>query len=103
MRSLRKILWERDGIRLNVLCPGLTESNMTVGIAELFRKANQPINVPDDLAKPLLGFCTQRDMWGKAVYVEGGRCWEFEEGIVRTMKDWLGEGLCSSIDYMERC
>lgn len=95
MRSLRKILWERDGIRMNVLCPGLTESNMTVGISDVFRKAEQPVNVPDDLAKPLLGFCAEKALYGKAIYVEGGRCWEIEDGLVRTMSQWLGEGLSS--------
>jgi NAD(P)-dependent dehydrogenase (short-subunit alcohol dehydrogenase family) len=91
MRSLRKILWERDGIRINVLCPGMTESNMTVGISEIFRERNQPVNVPDDLAKALLGYCTEKGMYGKAIYVEGARYWEIEEGIVKTMPQWLGE------------
>lgn len=92
MRSMRKVLWERDAIRINVLCPGMTESNMTVGISDVFRNKNQPVNVPDDLAKPLLGFCTEKGMYGKAIYVEAGRCWEIEDGITRTMPQWLGEG-----------
>lgn len=92
MRSLRKPLWEKDQIRINVLCPGMTESNMTKGISEVFRREKQPVNVPDDLAKPLLGFCSQQDMWGKAIYVEGSRSWEIEEGLVNTMPQWLGEG-----------
>lgn len=103
MRSLRKVLWGRDGIRINVLCPGMTESNMTEGISDVFKKANQPVNVPDDLAKPLLGYCTEKGMYGKAIYVEGGKCWEIEEGIFRTMPQWLGEGPTKRLVKISSC
>jgi NAD(P)-dependent dehydrogenase (short-subunit alcohol dehydrogenase family) len=37
LRSTRKILWERDGIRVNAVCPGVTESEMTKDIIGKFK------------------------------------------------------------------
>ena len=93
MRSLRKSLFHSQKIRINVLCPGVTDSQMAHPIAEAFRQAGlgDAVNVPEDLAVTILGFLTERGMWGKSVYVEGGKGWEFEGGYWDTMPQWLGQ------------
>ncbi|KAK5174033.1 uncharacterized protein LTR77_001113 [Saxophila tyrrhenica] len=91
LRTTRKILWERDGIRVNAICPALSETQMTVTIIDEFKKTNQAINSADDVAKYIIGLGVAKEMHGKAVYVEGGRGWEIMDGLDRTMPAWLGE------------
>jgi NAD(P)-dependent dehydrogenase (short-subunit alcohol dehydrogenase family) len=92
IRSLRKSLYQQDKIRINVVCPGLTESNMTDGIFSAFAQRGLATNSPDEVALSIAGLLTEKDMYGKGIYVEGGKCWELEDGIVKTMPQWLGEG-----------
>jgi hypothetical protein len=70
----------------------MTDSQMTHGIVGTFYANNLAVNAPSDLAPVILAFCAEEGLYGKGVYVEGGRNWEIEEGIVRTMPEWLGEG-----------
>jgi NAD(P)-dependent dehydrogenase (short-subunit alcohol dehydrogenase family) len=94
MRSLRKSLYSSQKIRINVLCPGVVDTNMAHVVAKAFRSAGleDAVNVPENLAVTILGFLTETSMWGKSVYVEGGKGWEFEDGYWDTMPQWLGEG-----------
>ena len=80
----RKSLWESEKIRINVLNPGVTDTNMANVVANAFRKAGlqDAVNMPEDLAVTILGFLTETDMWGKSVYVEGGKGWEWEQEIL---------------------
>lgn len=91
MRTLRKMIYKRDGTRINCVCPGMTDTNMTVDIIDTFRQTKQPINTAEDIAKIILGIETTDGMNGKAVYVEQAQGWEIEDGLWRTMPDWLGE------------
>lgn len=93
MRSLRKQLWEKEKIRINVLCPGVTDTNMADVVAAAFRAngLEEAVNVPEDLAITILGMLSEKEMWGKGVYVEGAKGWELEAGQWDTMPIWLGE------------
>jgi hypothetical protein len=64
---------------------------MTDGIVQTFYKHDLAVNVPDDLATTILGLLTEENMYGKGVYVEGARGWEIEDGLVKTMPEWLGK------------
>lgn len=91
MRTLRKQLYRGFGIRINCVNPGMTDTQMTQSIIEAFKTTNQPINTADDIAETILGVMTTEGFYGKAVYVEGGKNWEIEEGLERTMPQWVGE------------
>jgi hypothetical protein len=65
---------------------------MTDGIFQSFHERGLPVNSPDDNAITILGLLTEEKMFGKGIYVEGGKGWEVEDGIVNTMPQWLGEG-----------
>jgi hypothetical protein len=64
---------------------------MTTSIIGSFRETNQAINSTQDVARYIVGLEVAKDLWGKAVYVEGGRGWEILEGIDATMPTWMGE------------
>ena len=91
MRSMRKIVYERDGIRVNCICPGVTDTPMTVGIAEKFRDAGLYCQSPESVARIILGLQCAEKMNGKAIYIEGGDGWEFEDSFYREQPKWLGE------------
>lgn len=91
MRSMRKIIHERDGIRINCVCPGVTDTPMTVGIAEKFRDAGLYCQSPESVGRIILGIQCTENMNGKAVYIEGGDGWEFEDSFYREQPRWLGE------------
>ena len=64
---------------------------MTINIIDSFKQSHQAINSCDDVARYIVGLEIADDMHGKAVYVEGGRGWEFTDGLDTTMPMWLGE------------
>ena len=35
---------------------------------------------------------------GGTIYIEGGRCWEIEEGLLKTRPEWLGERQTADLD-----
>ena len=91
MRTMRKAIYRRDGIRVNAVCPGMTDTQMTTTIIKSFRETGQPINSAEEIAVPILGILAKRDMNGEAVYIEGGNNWLIEKNIWDTMPTWLGE------------
>jgi NAD(P)-dependent dehydrogenase (short-subunit alcohol dehydrogenase family) len=91
MRSMRKIVYERDGVRVNAICPGVTDTPMTVGIAEKFQKAGLFCQSPESVGRIILGMQVADKMNGKAIYIEGGDGWEFEDSFYREQPRWLGE------------
>jgi NAD(P)-dependent dehydrogenase (short-subunit alcohol dehydrogenase family) len=90
MRSMRKTIHKRDGIRVNCICPGMTELLLTTSFIESFR-AHGHTQTADDCARFYLGVANNPSMNGKSIYVEGGKGWEFEDGLWKTMPSWLGE------------
>ena len=91
MRAMRKPIFERDGIRVNTVNPGVTDTPMTVGIAELFKQDGLYCQSAGDVARMVLGLMVREDLNGKGIYVEGGTGWEFEDSFYREQPRWLGE------------
>lgn len=91
MRSMRKIMYERDHVRVNCVCPGVTQSPMTDGIWQKFRDADLYWQSAESVAMIILGIVCKEGMSGKAVYIEGGEGWEFEDSFYREQPRWLGE------------
>jgi hypothetical protein len=64
---------------------------MTDGIFQAFRQRGLDVNVPADVAVTIMGLLSEDKIYGKAMYVAGAEGWEVEDGIVKTMPQWLGE------------
>ena len=68
----------------------MTESLLTTSVVESFREHGHT-QTADDCARFYLGVANNPSMNGKSIYVEGGKGWEFEDGLWKTMPSWLGE------------
>lgn len=86
-----RICSRRDHIRINAICPSITDSPMTTDIIHIFKQMGQSINTCDDVAKYIVGLEIASDMNGKAIYVEGGRGWEVIDGLDASIPVWCGE------------
>ena len=98
LRTLRGKIHPRDGIRINAVCPTFTETGMTASLVEEMRNLGKVSNTADDVAKYVLGLEVSTNRNGQAIYVEGGRAWEFEEGLEKTMPLWLGKEPCERME-----
>jgi NAD(P)-dependent dehydrogenase (short-subunit alcohol dehydrogenase family) len=91
MRSMRKPIFDRDGIRVNTVNPGVTETPMIAHLVHVFKQPGFYCQPPDDVARMVLGLQVRTDLNGKGIYVEGGSGWEFEDSFYREQPIWLGE------------
>lgn len=64
---------------------------MTEAFIETFRQPGLASQTAEDVAKMILGISVTKGMTGKAIYIEGGTGWEFEERLYQLMPQWLGE------------
>lgn len=63
---------------------------MVDGIKEDWVKAELPVNQPEDVGRIILEVAADGKSNGQAVFVEGGRGWDIEEGINKCEEVWLG-------------
>lgn len=99
MRSLRLYLPKASGanVRVNAICPWMTNTGMVDGIREDWFKEGLPVNQPEDVARIMIEVAVDEKLNGTAVFVEGGRGWDIEEGIDRTEPQWLGEHVSKTL------
>lgn len=91
MRSLRTSLYTTHGISVSAVCPWMVRTGMVTSIAARWQRAGLAMNSADDVANVILGLAATADESnGKAIYVEGGRGWDIEEGLDRTRVEWMG-------------
>ncbi|KAI7783550.1 hypothetical protein LA080_011679 [Diaporthe eres] len=90
MRALRPWAPLRYGVRVNALCPWATDTQL-LGVKEKWLKEKMPLNSPTDVGKIILQCSADRGLNGKAVFITGGRFFDTEEGVDRTLPQWMGE------------
>ncbi|KAL1857426.1 hypothetical protein Daus18300_010399 [Diaporthe australafricana] len=90
MRSLRPWAPLKYGVRVNALCPWATDTQL-LGVKEKWVKEKMPLNTPTDVGKIILQCSADSGLNGKAVFITGGRFFDTEEGIDRTLPQWMGE------------
>lgn len=91
MRSLRGYLPSTFNVRINVVCPWATDTEMLGGVRDLWRQNSLPMNSPGDVARIILQCAADESIHGKAVYVADGQGFDIEEGLDATEPIWLGK------------
>lgn len=91
MRALRPWAPLNYGVRVNAICPWATDTQLLDIIKGKWEKENMPMNTPRDVGKSILQCSADETLNGKAVFVTGGRYFDTEEGIDRTLPQWMGE------------
>ncbi|KIW96773.1 uncharacterized protein Z519_02164 [Cladophialophora bantiana CBS 173.52] len=97
MRALAPYALTTLGIRVNSICPWTTETGMVSQFLDKWRAGGFAVNSPEDIAQIYGALAVDAENNGKAVYVEGGRGWEIEEGLNRLGPQWLGPGPWDSL------
>jgi len=98
VRSLRPYLPKTHNIRTNAICPWMTDTIMVEGIKEEWAQEKLPINSPQSVGRIIIEVAADGESNGKAVFVEGGRGWDIEEGINATEEQWLGEQVSKTLN-----
>ena len=97
MRSLRPYLPKSHNIRINTICPWMTDTIMTEGIREEWIREGLPVNTPEAVGRIIIEVANDGVSNGKAIFVEGGNGWDIEEGINRTEQEWLSPNLSRTL------
>ena len=97
LRSARPYLPKTHNIRINAICPWMTDTGMVKGIKEIWMKEGLPVNTPRDVGRVILEVAADGVSNGKAVFVEGGKGWDIEEGINACEEQWLGRDVSRTL------
>ncbi|KAF9771845.1 hypothetical protein IL306_010494 [Fusarium sp. DS 682] len=90
MRSLRAPAKAKYNIRVNVVCPWATDTRMLEHVRAMIDKYQLPLNTPSDVAQFITQLAIDESLSGKCVLVAGGRGFDTEEGMDRSMPEWFG-------------
>jgi hypothetical protein len=69
-------------------------------ILPLFRNANLPVNSATEVAEVITGLQCEIEMNRKVILVEGSKSWDIEEGLLRTMPEWIGDGPMDTLNSL---
>ena len=103
----------RGKVRVNAICPGMTQSAMTEHLIPKFQAAERSVEeqggrgywqTSRQAAEVIALLMADGRTHGKSVYVEAGTGWEFEDGLKDNMDVWLGHEptmmLRSNVDFI---
>ncbi|KAF4447941.1 hypothetical protein F53441_8600 [Fusarium austroafricanum] len=93
MRSLRALSAAKFNVRINAVCPWATDTQMIDSVRSIWAKHRLPLNTPSDVGQFIVQLASDTTLSGKSVLVAGGRGFDTEEGIDRTMSEWFGPEL----------
>ena len=85
-------------IRTNAICPWMTRTRLVSGIERAWESAGLPANEPEDIARVILGVAAEGKVNGATMYVEGGRAWNVEAGLMELRPKWIGEKQAADLD-----
>ena len=85
-------------IRTNAICPWMTKTRLVAGIESAWSDAGLPSNAPKDVARVIVGVLTDSSLNGGSLYIEGGRAWNVEAGLMELRPQWIGEKQARDLD-----
>jgi NAD(P)-dependent dehydrogenase (short-subunit alcohol dehydrogenase family) len=91
MRGMRLYTPTKFNVRINVICPWATDTQMFAGVKKAWVEQRMPLNTPEEVARIIAQVAGDSSLNGKSIFVGGGRGFDMEEGINRTEPQWLGE------------
>lgn len=91
MRALRPWAPVKYGVRANAICPWATDTQLLDGVRKKWVEKEMPLNTPHDVAKIIVQCSAGQNINGTAIFVSGGRFFDTEEGVNRTLSQWMGE------------
>ncbi|MCJ1440500.1 MAG: hypothetical protein MMC23_000984 [Stictis urceolatum] len=91
MRALRHQLRETAGIRINVVCPWMTDTALAAVVKDAWLEQRLPWNKPEDVAKVVVDVAKDMEIHGSALFMEGGRVWEVQAKLDQMEEQWMGE------------
>lgn len=92
MRALRPWAPKKYGVRANAICPWATDTQLFApALRDRWAAEKLPINQPHDVARIIVQCSADRGLNGTAVFVTGGRFFDTEAGVGRTLPLWMGE------------
>jgi len=65
---------------------------------KMWDEAGLAANTPEDVARVIAGVLADGKVNGGTMYIEGGRAWNVEEGMLKTRPEWLGEKQAADLD-----
>jgi hypothetical protein len=90
MRALRRWAPVKYNVRANAICPWATDTQL-LSVKDIWVQEKMPLNTPKDVAQMIAQCAADAGLNGRAVFVSGGRGFDTEEGIDRTLPQWMGE------------
>ncbi|KAH7367041.1 hypothetical protein B0T11DRAFT_315576 [Plectosphaerella cucumerina] len=93
MRSLRQWAPAKYGVRVNTICPWATDTQLMDQVRAKWVEEGLPINTTEKVGKLIVQCACDKDLNGRAVLVGGGRGFDMEEGLDRTLPQWMGAEL----------
>lgn len=90
MRALRPWAPQTYGVRANAICPWATDTQLFAQ-RDRWLAEKLPMNQPRDVAKIIVQCSADAALNGTAVFVAGGKFFDTEVGIARTLPQWMGE------------
>ncbi|KAF3765624.1 NAD(P)-binding protein [Cryphonectria parasitica EP155] len=91
LRALRPWAPVQYGVRVNAICPWATDTQMLGSVRDDWIDQKLPLNAPHDVAKIIVQCSGDPKLNGTAIFATGGKYFDTEKGIDKTMPQWLGD------------
>lgn len=76
----------------------MTKTRLVAGIEPVWEQSGLPANEPEDVARVIIGVLSEGKVNGGTMYIEGGRAWNVEAGLLEQRPKWLGEKQAADLD-----
>ncbi|KAL2203509.1 NAD(P)-binding protein [Sarocladium strictum] len=90
MRSLRAWAPAKFGVRVNAVCPWATDTQLMDSVRSIWVGRGLPINTPAEVGQFILQCAVDGELNGRSVLVGGGKGYDTEAGIDKTLPQWMG-------------